>query len=68
MAKDDQHFAQTIKADGRAKFVKMVDESTVYAVEYIVTVCYPAPRIGKNAFDVTLAGRLGNEAKYPHTA
>ena len=63
-----QHFAQTIKAQGRAEVVKVVDKSTLSALKDIGTVYYPGPGIGEHAFHRSLAGGLGPAAGYPHTA
>jgi len=40
-AEHGKHFAQTIKAQGRTKVVKMVDKSTLSALKDIATVYYP---------------------------
>lgn len=63
-----QHFAQTIKAQGRAEVVKVVDKSTLSALKDIGTVYYPGPGIGEHAFHRSLAGGLGSAAGNPHTA
>ena len=63
-----QHFAQTIKAQGRAEVVKVVDTSTLSALKDIGTVYYPGPGIGEHAFHRSLAGGLGPAASNPHTA
>ena len=63
-----QHFAQTIKAQGRAEVVKVVDKSTLSALKDIGTVYYPGPGIGEHAFHRSLAGGLGPAAGNPHTA
>ena len=62
-----QHFAQTIKAQGRAEVVKVVDTSTLSALKDIGTVYYPGPGIGEHAFHRSLAGGLGPAASNPHT-
>jgi len=67
-AEHGQHFARTIKEQGRAEVVKMVDKSTLSALKYIGTVYYPGPGIGEHAFHRALAGGLGTAAKNPHTA
>ena len=67
-AEHGQHFAQTIKAQGRAEVVKMVDKSTLSALKDIGTVYYPGPGIGEHAFHRALAGGLGTAAKNSHTA
>ena len=63
-----QHFAQTIKAQGREEVVKVVDKSTLSALKDIGTVYYPGPGIGEHAFHRSLAGGLGPAAGNPHTA
>ena len=63
-----KHFAQTIKAQGRTKVVKMVDKSTLSALKDIATVYYPSTGIGELAFHRALVGGLGTAAKNPHTA
>ena len=63
-----QHFAQTIKAQGRAEVVKVVDKSTLSALKDIGTVYYPGPGIGEHAFHRSLAGGLASAAGNPHTA
>jgi glycosyltransferase involved in cell wall biosynthesis len=63
-----QHFAQTIKAQGRAEVVKVVDTSTLSALKDIGTVYYPGPGISEHAFHRSLAGGLGLAASNPHTA
>ena len=67
-AEHGQHFAQTIKAQGRAEVVKVVDKSTLSALKDIGTVYYPGPGIGEHAFHRSLAGGLGPAASNPHTA
>ena len=67
-AEHGQHFAQTIKAQGRAEVVKVVDKSTLSALKDIGTVYYPGPGIGEHAFHRSLAGGLGSAAGNPHTA
>ena len=61
-------FAQTIKAQGRTKVVKMVDKSTLSAFKDIATVYYPSTGIGEHTFHRALAGWLGTAVKNPHTA
>ena len=63
-----QHFAQTVKAQGRSELVKVVDKSSLTALRDIGTVYYPGPGIGEHAFHRSLAGGLGVAAKNPHTA
>ena len=63
-----QHFAQTIKAQGREEVVKVVEKSTLSALKDIGTVYYPGPGIGEHAFHRSLAGGLGPAAGNPHTA
>ena len=63
-----QHFAQTVKAQGRAEEVKVVDKSTLSALQDIGTVYYPGPGIGEHAFHRALAGGLGQTGRNPHTA
>ena len=63
-----QHFAQTVKAQGRAEMVKVVDKSSLSALKDIGTVYYPGPGIGEHAFQRSLAGGLGASARNPHTA
>ena len=63
-----QHFAQTVKAQGRSELVKVVDKSSLTALRDIGTVYYPGPGIGEHAFHRSLAGGLGVAAKSPHTA
>ena len=63
-----QHFAQTVKAQGRAEVVKVVDKSSLSALRDIGTVYFPGPDIGKHAFHRALAGGLGASARNPHTA
>ena len=63
-----QHFAQTVKAQGRSELVKVVDKSSLTALKDIGTVYYPGPGIGEHAFHRSLAGGLGVAAKNPHTA
>jgi starch synthase len=63
-----QHFAQTVKAQGRAEVVKVVDKSTLSALKDIGTVYYPGPGIGEHAFHRALAGGLCASARNPHTA
>ena len=62
-----QHFAQTVKAQGRDEVVKVVDKSTLSALQNIGTVYFPGPGIGEHAFQRALAGGLGTAAKNPHT-
>ena len=45
-----QHFAQTVKAQGRSELVKVVDKSSLTALRDIGTVYYPGPGIGEHAF------------------
>ena len=63
-----QHFAQTVKAQGRSELVKVVDKSSLTALRDIGTVYYPGPGIGEHAFHRSLAGGLGVAAKNPHTS
>jgi len=63
-----QHFAQTVKAQGRAEAVKVVDKSSLSALRDIGTVYFPGPGIGEHAFQRALAGGLGASARNPHTA
>jgi glycosyltransferase involved in cell wall biosynthesis len=63
-----QHFAQTIKAQGRAEVVKVVDKASLSALREIGTVYFPGPGIGEHAFHRSLAGGLGASARNPHTA
>jgi len=63
-----QHFAQTVKAQGRGEVVKVVDKSTLSALKDIGTVYFPGPGIGEHAFHRALAGGLGSSARNPHTA
>jgi glycosyltransferase involved in cell wall biosynthesis len=63
-----QHLSQTIKAQGRAEVVKVVDKTTLSALKDIGTVYYPGPGIGEHAFHRSLAGGLGPAAGNPHTA
>ena len=63
-----QHFAQTVKAQGRAEAVKVVDKACLSALRDIGTVYYPGPGIGEHAFQRALAGGLGASARNPHTA
>ena len=63
-----QHFAQTVKAQGRSEVVKVVDKSTLSALNDIGTVYFPGPGIGEHAFHRSLAGGLGASARNPHTA
>jgi len=63
-----QHFAQTVKAQGRDEVVKVVDKSTLSALKDIGTVYFPGPGIGEHAFHRALAGGLGSSARNPHTA
>ena len=63
-----QHFAQTVKAQGRAEAVKVVDKACLSALIDIGTVYYPGPGIGEHAFQRALAGGLGASARNPHTA
>ena len=63
-----QHFAQTVKAQGRNEVVKVVDKSTLSALQNIGTVYFPGPGIGEHAFHRALAGSLGASARNPHTA
>ena len=67
-AEHGNHLAQTIKAQGRTKVVKMVDKSTLSALKDIATVYYPNTGIGEQAFHRALAGGLGTAAMNPHTA
>jgi starch synthase len=63
-----QHYAQTVKAQGRAEVVKVVDKSSLSALREIGTVYFPGPGIGQHAFHRSLAGGLGASARNPHTA
>ena len=63
-----QHFAQTVKAQGRDEVVKVVDKSTLSALQNIGTVYFPGPGIGEHAFHRALAGSLGASARNSHTA
>ena len=63
-----QHFVQTVKAQGRSEVVKVVNKSTLSALQDIGTVYYPGPGIGEHAFHRSLAGGLGASARNPHTA
>jgi glycosyltransferase involved in cell wall biosynthesis len=63
-----QHFAQTVKAQGRAEAVKVVDKSNLSALRDIGTVYFPGPGIGEHAFQRALVGGLGASARNPHTA
>ena len=63
-----QHFAQTVKAQGRDEVVKVVDKSTLSALKDIGTVYFPGPGIGEHAFHRALAGGLGSSPRNPHTA
>jgi starch synthase len=63
-----QHFAQTVKAQGRAETVKVVDKSSLSALRDIGTVYFPGPGVGEHAFHRALAGGLGASARNPHTA
>ncbi len=63
-----QHFAQTVKAQGRDEVVKVVDKSTLSALQNIGAVYFPGPGIGEHAFHRALAGSLGASARNPHTA
>jgi glycosyltransferase involved in cell wall biosynthesis len=63
-----QHFAQTIKAQGRAEVVKVVDKASLSTLREIGTVYFPGPGIGEHAFHRSLAGGLGASVRNPHTA
>ena len=63
-----QHFAQTVKAQGRTELVKVVDKSSLSALQQIGTVYYPGPDLGRHAFHRSLAGGLGSSANNPHSA
>ena len=67
-AEHGQHFAQTVKTQGRAEVVKVVDKSTLSALKDIGTVYYPGPGIGEHAFQRALAGGQGPAENNPHTA
>jgi glycosyltransferase involved in cell wall biosynthesis len=63
-----QRFAQTVKAQGRAEAVKVVDKSSLSALRDIGTVYFPGPGIGEHALHRALAGGLDASARNPHTA
>jgi glycosyltransferase involved in cell wall biosynthesis len=63
-----QHFVQTVKTQERSEVIKVVDNSTLSALQDIGTVYYPGPDIGKQAFLRSLAGGSGTLARNPHTA
>jgi glycosyltransferase involved in cell wall biosynthesis len=67
-AEHGQHFAQTIKTQGRAEVVKVVDKSNLSALKDIGTLYYPGPGIGEHAFHRALAGGQGPAENNPHTA
>jgi glycosyltransferase involved in cell wall biosynthesis len=58
-----QHFAKTVKDQGRHEAVKVVDKASISALCEIGTVYYPGPGIGEHAFHRAM---LGSSA--PHTA
>jgi glycosyltransferase involved in cell wall biosynthesis len=58
-----QHFAKTVKDQGRHEAVKVVDKASMSALSQIGTVYYPGPGIGEHAFHRALAG-----ANKAHTA
>jgi hypothetical protein len=51
-----QHFAKTVKDQGRHEAVKVVDKASMSALSQIGTVYYPGPGIGEHAFHRALAG------------
>ena len=58
-----QHFAKTVKEQGRQEAVKVVDKASIAALGEIGTIYYPGPGIGEHAFHRALAG-----PNTPHTA
>ena len=62
------HFALTVKAQGRTEVVKVVDKSTLSALQDVGTIYLPGPGIGEHAFHRSLAGGVGAAALNPHTA
>jgi glycosyltransferase involved in cell wall biosynthesis len=58
-----QHFAKTVKDQGRHETVKVVDKASMSALSQIGTLYYPGPGIGEHAFHRALAG-----ANKAHTA
>ena len=54
-----QHFAKTVKDQGRHEAVKVVDKASMSALSQIGTVYYPGPGIGEHA----AAGHLHADAR-----